>query len=483
MNLLRKTFGGAKPEKAPEEEKPQGELQPEAGSVGATLWSLLSSKLGGDVLTAGISLPSWIYEPLSILQRQAEMIEYGQVLTAASKTNDPVERLAHLAGFAVSGYSATQRYKPNFNPMLGETFEFVDPRNNTKFFAEQVSHHPPISAIHAMSDDWVFWQNSSPTTKFLGNNLDLDTRGKTHVQFPKTGEHYFYTNPQCTRIHNIIIGSMWIEHFGVLDIKSLDGSLSCTVNFKKSGLFQGVQYKVEGFIEDKNGKKLVKIEGRWDESIEAKWLVDTVSNKKGTVKKLWEIEKHDSKDQMSPYSRSLNDFDRSMEEVLLLSDSRRRLDRRFLEFGDTDTATAWKKIMEERQRTDRKGRKDYWQPVWFKRDETFEGPDGKGFWVYCSNFWEQREEKLDALRQGQDVQSQPSILAGLACDFTSYHSVSGLPDKVPESDDATQATDTNNKDGTDSDQDNNSLSEDFENGDCTPTEDPQIQIVNFKELV
>jgi len=207
---------------------------------------------------AGISLPSWLYEPLTILQRSAEMIEYSSVLCQAANSEDPVERLAFIAGFAVSGYSATQRYQPNFNPILGETFEFVDQRNNTRFLAEQVSHHPPISAVHAINDNWIFWQNSSPLTKFLGNSIDLDTQGRTHVIFPKRNEHYFYTNPSCTRIHNIIIGTMWIEHFGLLNISNADGSLQCTVNFKKSGIFQGCQYKVEGFICDRHGKKTCK---------------------------------------------------------------------------------------------------------------------------------------------------------------------------------------------------------------------------------
>lgn len=36
-----------------------------------------------------------------------------------------------------------------FNPILGETFEIITPEYN--YFAEQVSHHPPISACIAES--------------------------------------------------------------------------------------------------------------------------------------------------------------------------------------------------------------------------------------------------------------------------------------------------------------------------------------------
>lgn len=475
MFLLKRTFGFASssenttvtsdPKNEDDVVKPP-EQQPEAGSVGATLWSILSSKLGGDVLTAGISLPSWLYEPLSILQRQAEMVEYSQVLTQAARCTDSIERLAYTAGFAVSGYSATQRYKTDFNPLLGETFEYIDPRNDTRFFAEQVCHHPPISALHVTNgDNWVFWQNSSPITRFLGNCIDLDTQGKSHILFPKFDEHYFYTNPQCTRIHNIILGSMWIEHFGVLHIKNMDGSVACTINFKKSGLFQGTQFKVEGYIEDKNGKKLVKLEGRWDEYLEGKWLEDTENVKKGEVRKLWVIARDtflNDQYNFTQYSKSLNDFDQEMENILLPTDSRRRLDRRYLEIGDTDSATYWKKIMEDRQRQDRKIRKDAWRPVWFKKEEPENG-ESKAIWVYKGDYWEQRSEKIAFYKEGKDTSFflQSSQILGLACDFTSYTSYpkSSLP-RVPVSESDTTldqdtttdtTTDTNTINTTDDD--------------------------------
>jgi hypothetical protein len=42
-----------------------------------------------------------------------------------------------------------------FNPLLGETFEFVKP-GKYKFFAEQVSHHPPITAYVCLGDNGSF---------------------------------------------------------------------------------------------------------------------------------------------------------------------------------------------------------------------------------------------------------------------------------------------------------------------------------------
>ena len=37
----------------------------------------------------------------------------------------------------------------------------------------QVSHHPPISAGHAENDKWVYDIVSAPSTKFLGNSVEI----------------------------------------------------------------------------------------------------------------------------------------------------------------------------------------------------------------------------------------------------------------------------------------------------------------------
>ena len=36
-----------------------------------------------------------------------------------------------------------------------------------------MSHHPPIAAAHAENAAWVYDIVSAPTTKFLGNSVDI----------------------------------------------------------------------------------------------------------------------------------------------------------------------------------------------------------------------------------------------------------------------------------------------------------------------
>jgi hypothetical protein len=71
-----------------------------------------------------IPIPVNFSEPISMLQRMTEELEYSSVLDAAAKTNDNWEQLAYVAAFTVSSYSTTAtRVNKPFNPLLGETYE------------------------------------------------------------------------------------------------------------------------------------------------------------------------------------------------------------------------------------------------------------------------------------------------------------------------------------------------------------------------
>lgn len=63
-------------------------------------------------------------EPLSLLQRVTEELEYSSILDHAAQMTDYWEQLALVAAFTVSSYSTTStRVNKPFNPLLGETFE------------------------------------------------------------------------------------------------------------------------------------------------------------------------------------------------------------------------------------------------------------------------------------------------------------------------------------------------------------------------
>ena len=52
-------------------------------------------------------MPIILNEPLNLLQRLCEELEYSELLDKAAQKDDPVQRLLLVAGFAVSGYACT----------------------------------------------------------------------------------------------------------------------------------------------------------------------------------------------------------------------------------------------------------------------------------------------------------------------------------------------------------------------------------------
>lgn len=124
---------------------------------------------------------------------------------------DPELRLVYVVCFAVGAYPSAERtYKP-FNPILGETFELV--QGDTRYLAEQVSHHPPVGAGHARGRGWEYEITSSPRTKFLGNSIDVFPVGRTRITI---GDEVYALHPPQSRVHNILVGRTWVDHFGEL---------------------------------------------------------------------------------------------------------------------------------------------------------------------------------------------------------------------------------------------------------------------------
>lgn len=123
---------------------------PEGYKVG--LWQILKSAIGKDITK--ISMPVELNEPISFLQRAAEQNEYEHLIREASHEPNSLKRLALLAIYSITTYANVEgRSRKPFNPILGETYELFTP--NFKFFAEQVSHHPPVCAFHIEGQNYI----------------------------------------------------------------------------------------------------------------------------------------------------------------------------------------------------------------------------------------------------------------------------------------------------------------------------------------
>lgn len=98
-----------------------------------SIWKVLKDLIGKDL--SRFAIPVYFNEPISMMQKVAEIMEYTDLLNKADQTDDPLMRMLYVIAFSISQYKGPDNrlYKP-FNPILGETFELLTP--DYKYFAE-----------------------------------------------------------------------------------------------------------------------------------------------------------------------------------------------------------------------------------------------------------------------------------------------------------------------------------------------------------
>ncbi|KAF0875835.1 OSBL3 protein, partial [Crocuta crocuta] len=321
---------------------------PNASNI--SLWNILRNNIGKDL--SKVAMPVELNEPLNTLQRLCEELEYSELLDKAAQVPSALERMVYVAAFAVSAYASSYfraGSKP-FNPVLGETYECIREDRGFQFFSEQVSHHPPISACHAESGNFVFWQDVRWKNKFWGKSMEIVPIGTTHVTLPAFGDHFEW-NKVTSCIHNILSGQRWIEHYGEIVIKNLnDDSCYCKVNFIKAKYWSTNAREIEGTVFDKSGKAVHRLFGKWHESIYCGG-----SSSSTCVWRANPMPKgYEQYYGFTQFALELNEMDPLSKSLLPPTDTRFRPDQRFLEEGNLEEAEIQKQRIEQLQRERRR---------------------------------------------------------------------------------------------------------------------------------
>ncbi|XP_073767531.1 oxysterol-binding protein-related protein 6 isoform X4 [Danio rerio] len=352
------------------------------------LWNILKNNIGKDL--SKVSMPVELNEPLNTLQHMCEELEYTELLDKAAQTDDPYERMAIVAAFAVSGYSSTYYRagsKP-FNPLLGETYECIREDKGFCFFSEQVSHHPPISACHCDSQNFTFWQDVRWKNKFWGKSMEILPIGTVNVMLPSYGDHYEW-NKVTTCVHNILSGRRWIEHYGEVTIRNTRSTTCiCKLSFIKGNYWSSNVNEVQGSVMDQEGRVIHRLFGKWHEGL--------YCGVPPSAKCIWRPGSMPTDYELyygfTRFAVELNELFPEMKELLPPTDARFRPDQRFLEEGNVQMATAEKQRIEEQQRNRRKWMEENnikHQPRFFKK---VMDSNQRERWVSNSMYWELRKD-------------------------------------------------------------------------------------------
>ncbi|XP_078024887.1 oxysterol-binding protein-related protein 9 isoform X6 [Epinephelus lanceolatus] len=357
----------------------EGESVEEHKSV---IMHLLSQvRLGMDLTK--VVLPTFILERRSLLEMYADFFAHPDLFVSIADQPEPRERMVHVVKWYLSAFHAGRKgsvAKKPYNPILGEVFychwdlpsESEEPSLHTEtvsegpvpwsstnsvcFVAEQVSHHPPISAFYAecLNRKIQFNAHIWTKSKFLGMSIGVHNIGQGCVSCLEHDEHYILTFPNG--YGRSILTVPWVELGGECSISCSKSGYSANIVFHTKPFYGGKKHRITAEIFAPNDKKsFCSIEGEWNGVMYAKWatgentvFIDT--KRIGIIKK--KVRKLE--DQLDYESRRL------WRDVTLN-----------LKLKDIDAATDAKHRLEEKQRAEARERKEneqQWETRLFHED-------------------------------------------------------------------------------------------------------------------
>ncbi|KAF9263051.1 Oxysterol-binding protein [Marasmius fiardii PR-910] len=255
------------------DEKPPSDTEPDDTSIldeneGSLILSLISQlRVGMDL--SRVTFPTFVLEPRSMLERITDFMSHPDLIFGAEEFQNPEERFLRVLQYYLAGWHIKPKgVKKPYNPVLGEFFRCrYDYKNGTQGFyiAEQVSHHPPISAFFYISpaNRVCILGELRPKSKFLGNSVSTTMEGENRVKLLGKSEdgEYVITMPNMYA-RGILFGKMVLELGDTCIAKNEKHGLYCDLEFKTKGFFSGTYNAIAGRVR-RGSTELGEIMGRW----------------------------------------------------------------------------------------------------------------------------------------------------------------------------------------------------------------------------
>jgi len=163
-----------------------------------------------------------------------------ELLLNSNNEADPMQRMLNVVKWLLACTLKEKLDKKPYNPLLGEhhlCWNTTAEHGQTKYMAEQVSHHPPVSGINIWNEkeNVEMLCNLIFSVKFHGNSVSVKTdTSPLHVNFHNLGEQYL-TNMPNVSIKNVILGTKRIAWDGPCVIRCEKTGLQCHLKFKEEG--------------------------------------------------------------------------------------------------------------------------------------------------------------------------------------------------------------------------------------------------------
>ncbi|XP_057433822.1 oxysterol-binding protein-related protein 4B isoform X2 [Lotus japonicus] len=218
-------------------------------------------------------LPPLFNLPKSQLQCYGESVycAASDMLSVCNRGQSPLDRFISVVAWCISTTRPATFGAAPYNPILGETHHVS--KGNLNVLLEQVSHHPPVTALHATDEKEnieMLWCQQ-PVPKFYGTSVEAQVHGIRRLKLLNHGETYEMNCPHLLFRILPVPGADWV---GTVTIRCLETGLVAELSYRSTHSFLGIggNHKViKGKIRDPSSLKvLYEVDGHWDRTVKLK---------------------------------------------------------------------------------------------------------------------------------------------------------------------------------------------------------------------
>ncbi|KCV69940.1 hypothetical protein H696_03405 [Fonticula alba] len=227
-----------------------------------------------------LSCPAFLLEGISVLEHTTSYMMVPELLFNINKESDPVARMRAVVAWWITNvyqsygapFAGGSSVKKPYNPVLGEQFHCTWPKggpveSEVHLEAEQVSHHPPVSAFYLECPEQRLCVNGSifSGARFRGTSVRVRIYGHVVLRLQDHDDEYRLTYPEAD-LRGLFTGQLFAELSGMATITSKSG-YSATINYLPKPWFHGSYHMINGFVSPSSSHNvdnaLFHISGKW----------------------------------------------------------------------------------------------------------------------------------------------------------------------------------------------------------------------------
>ncbi|XP_022099491.1 oxysterol-binding protein-related protein 11-like [Acanthaster planci] len=324
-------------------------------------------KLGMDLTK--VVLPTFILEKRSLLEMFADFMAHPDMFARIPSLPTPEARMMAVVEYYLCSFHVGRKgsiAKKPYNPIIGETFhcswelpsdsgpsDGLTENSHVTFVAEQVSHHPPVSAFYVECPSKKIYMNTWIWTKskFLGMSVGVNNVGEGTIRDLEHSEDYTMTFPSA--YGRSILTVPWMELGGRCTIHCPQSGYQAAITFQTKPFYGGKVHRLNAEVKNPANALICRVQGEWNGQLEFSYA--------GGEKKVVDLTK-------------LSGIPKRIRPIAMQGtfESRRLWQNvtNALKIGDINTATEHKRYLEERQRREERERKETntpWRTKLFKK--------------------------------------------------------------------------------------------------------------------